>query len=385
MKNYITKKSIHLLAQFVNNLNLLISKSIYSIKPHYKSLFIVCTLLFIYASPAIAEEDMQKNKSSVVSEDVDISVNVMPEIFPIFASVFNNITQFNKLGLIYWRIHNKSNKTIKVTVTSEIPEWTPPTKNIINIQPYESRIINQTPYSIKLLRNYALTPATISLIAKADNNIIWEETKNIKIRPADDIMWSLSKPYELAGLIAAWVTPKEPLIERILSKAKEKLFSRALDGYQSNDITEQVKAIFNAVRDEGISYINSPINFGQVGFTQRVRFPRQSIIDKSANCIDGAVLLASLFENIGLEPVIVFVPAHAFVGVKLRPGDESALLFIETTLIGRRKIESLLSGETTFDAAVRIAEQKFNEAQSQDKLIVYDIKRLRQIGLYPLW
>lgn len=329
-------------------------------------------------------QDIQQNKAATASKNIDISVDyVEPEIFPVAANLVNTIELLKNSGMVAWRIHNKSNEATKLTVISEIPEWAPPMKNVIDLQPYESKTIKQTPFSKKILRNYALTPATIMLTARAGDNAIYEETKSIKIRPVDDIMWSYKKKYDLAPLIAAWITPKEPLIEKILSRAKEKIFSRALNGYQSHDITEQVRAIFNAVRDEGISYVNSPINFG-IGHTQRVRFPRQSIVDKSANCIDGAVLLASLFENIGLEPLIVFVPGHAFVGVKLKPGGDTAI-FIETTLLGRRQIESLLTGETTFDAAVRIANEKFNAAKSQDKLMELDIKRVRQIGIYPLW
>ena len=109
---------------------------------------------------------------------------------------------------------------------------------------------------------------------------------------------------------------------------------------------------------------------------------RESILQKSANCIDGAVLFSSLFENIGLEPLIVLIPGHAFVGVRLAPNSRETL-FIETTLVGRR----VISLESTFNAAVREGNAKFNNLITTDPSSVHiiDIKKERENGIYPLW
>jgi len=181
-------------------------------------------------------------------------------------------------------------------------------------------------------------------------------------------------------MIAAWVTPKDPAVEEILSIAKEKLYPRYLSGYMG-DVISQVRAIFNAVRDMGISYVSSTLAFGQIGFTQRVRLPRQSIAQRAINCIDGAVLFASLFENIGLEPLIIIAPSHAFVGVKLAPGSQETL-FIETTLVGRP--------EATFDTAIRVGTEEYMKLLYQSRynpniLHIIDIKKAREMGIYPLW
>jgi len=110
-----------------------------------------------------------------------------------------------------------------------------------------------------------------------------------------------------------------------------------------------------------------------------------------ANCIDGAVLYASLFEAIGLEPVIVLVPGHAFVGVKTSPSSNK-YYFLETTLTGRgyglkenlnRLAKWLLTGENDFDTAVRTAGEEFRYWNSKKKAIIIDIKRCREIGIYP--
>ncbi|MEW6108577.1 MAG: OmpH family outer membrane protein [Nitrospirota bacterium] len=319
---------------------------------------------------------------------VNISVEVERELFPVMAKLILD-KNFDKSGFITWTIRNESDKPEKITVTSEIPEWTQPAIKTIDIGPYETKTIGQTPFGKELLRNHSLIPSTVILNAKSGDKIIFRETKNISIRAADDMIWSYKTPYDLTFLIAAWVTPKDPVVEQILTRAKEKLYKRSLSGYMEADITPQVRAIFNAVRDVGVSYVNSLVNFGQIGFTQRVRLPRESINQRAANCIDGAVLLASLFENIGLEPLIIFVPGHAFVGVRLATGSQQTL-FIETTMVGRNPMDSIVTLENTFDAAVKAGNETYVKAyyatqNNPDELRIVDIKLAREKEIYPLW
>lgn len=342
--------------------------------------------------PSVKKKQEDFSTKKEVSK-IDISVEVWPELFPVLAKfIAEGNKHFDIPGLVKWRLHNKGDETVKVTVTSEIPEWTPPAIKMMNLDPSEHRELMQTPFGNNLLVNHSIVPGTLILRVKVADKTIYEETKNIKIRAADDMIWSLYRPWDMEYLIAAWVTPKDPSVEQILTIAKEKIYGRSLQGYirkSKEEVKEEIRAIFNAVRDIGVSYVSSTVNFGQIGFTQRVRLPRESIEQRMANCIDGTVLLASLFENIGLEPLIIFVPGHAFVGVRLAPGSQETL-FIETTLIGRPVEESIFSLEFTFDAAVREGNTKYAKAYyeslyNQDALHIVDIKKARELGIYPLW
>ncbi|RLG10124.1 hypothetical protein DRN73_08635 [Candidatus Pacearchaeota archaeon] len=275
-------------------------------------------------------------------------------------------------------IWNNSNQTIKIIVTAEISEWTPSVIKTITLALNEFKEVSQTPFGIALLRNYSLVPATLILKAKKEGKIIYEKTRNIKIRTADEVIWSLYTPYDTEYMIAAWITSKDPAVEKILSIAKEKLYTKSLPGYMG-DVEFQVRAIFNAVRDMGISYVSSTLVFSQISFTQRVRLLRESIAQRAMNCIDGAVLFASLFENIGLEPLIIITPSHAFVGARLAPGSQETL-FIETILVGRPIEESILTLEPTFDAAVRAGTEEYMEFLYQSRynpniLHIIDIKK----------
>lgn len=352
-------------------------------------------ITYVNAGEIISPDKMSSSASGIKPKDpkeepikVSFSTEVERELFPAMAK-FVLDKNFDKSGFVTWTIRNDSTEQQKITLSSEIPEWTQPSIKTIDIGPYETKTLGQTPFGKDLLKNHSIIPTTMILKAKAGDKIVFQETKNISIRAGDDMIWSWKTPWQFISLIAAWVTPKDPAVEQILSRAKEKLYSRSLHGYQRNnkqDVIAQARAVFDAVRDTGISYVSSAVNFGQIGFTQRVRLPKQSIEQKAANCIDGSVLLASLYENIGLEPLIIFVHAHAFVGVRLAPGSQETL-FIETTMVGRNPMDSALTLTNTFDAAVKAANDRyFQELQIRPSEVrIVDIKIERQNGIYPLW
>jgi hypothetical protein len=387
-----------------------------------KLFFALIVLLYVY-SPIYSQEsatassvrtEVKSNYSN--NNNIEVTVVVEKELFPVIAKTLSegniqsredekpirglyydpNLKQivipsgtnnnFSLPDLVKWNIHNKNNYAINISVSSEIPEWTQPTISTVEIEANESKQISQTPFGINLLSNKKIVPATVLLSAKVNNIVIHEETKNVNVRPADDMIWSLHTSYDTKYLVAAWVTPKDEMVESILSIAKDKMFNHSLAGYNGNNLMSEIKAIFNAVRNSKVSYVDSHMSFGQVGFTQRVRLPKESILQRSANCIDGTVLFASLFENIGLEPLIILVPGHAFVGVRLAPNSQQTL-FIETTLVGRNMLNSILTLKTTFDAAVEEGLTRYNNEMSRNpnEVHIIDIKEARTNGIYPLW
>jgi hypothetical protein len=320
------------------------------------------------------------------SKNIEVSVDVQQELFPVIAKFLSEGNKYSDItGLVKFRIKNTTNHSVQVSIISEIPEWTLPVITSINLLPDENKEIIQTPYGNRLLNNHSTVPASVMLKVKVDDKNIYEETKNLKIRSADDMVWSLYTPFDTDFLIAAWVTPNDEMVENILSNAKEKLLDNNLAGYNNTNVMSEIKAIFNAVRNDQVSYVNSSLSFGKVGFTQRVRLPRESLSQKSANCIDGAVLFASLFENIGLEPLLVLIPGHAFVGVRLAPNSRD-VLFIETTLVGRNILNSVFTLTSTFDAATQKGNEEYNVAiqNNPSEVHIVDIKKARGLGIYPL-
>ena len=111
---------------------------------------------------------------------------------------------------------------------------------------------------------------------------------------------------------------------------------------------------------------------GNAGWSERVRYPRESLHANSANCIDGALLYASLFENLDMEPIVLLVPGHAYVGVRLTR-TSTRYLYIETSLTGR----------TSFDAAVGAAQKSLARVARSDMTFIR-IAEARQAGIYPM-
>jgi hypothetical protein len=156
---------------------------------------------------------------------------------------------------------------------------------------------------------------------------------------------------------------------------------RRLPGYEENkpivmvekSTTMQAKAIYRTLQELGVSYVKSSMTLGgHPDVSERVRMPGESLSDVSANCIDGVVMYASLFENLGMDPVIVLIPGHAYVGLRLSP-KMNDYLYIETSLTGR----------ATFEAAVQAAQIGLDRTQQKDIIRVY-IKEARVNGILPM-
>jgi hypothetical protein len=154
---------------------------------------------------------------------------------------------------------------------------------------------------------------------------------------------------DLTHYYGAWVTPYVEAVQERIRHAASLSPDKKLGGYQRgrDSVTRQVKALYQAVREAGLTYVNLVIDYGagpgQV--TQRTRLPREALVQKSANCIDGTVLLASLLEGASLNPAVVLVPGHAFVGWETWDGS-GEWSYLETTLIGSAEFEAACQSAT---------------------------------------
>ncbi|WP_165226699.1 hypothetical protein [Aquisphaera insulae] len=150
-------------------------------------------------------------------------------------------------------------------------------------------------------------------------------------------------------------------------------------GYQGDKgaVPPQVEALFNAVKEAGLTYVNSIIDYGVpkgMGI-QRTRLPRESLMQRSANCIDGAVLFASLLEGASLNPALVLVPGHAFVGWETwRRSDEWD--YLETTMVGQHEFAAACqSGRRQVELAKR---------HSLPRMTIHRLADLRERGIWPM-
>ena len=184
---------------------------------------------------------------------------------------------------------------------------------------------------------------------------------------------------DLSHYYGAWVTPHADTVQERIRRAVELAPERQMLGYQGDPdvVNQQVAALYQSLRETDIVYVNSVIDYGAPAgmTTQRTRLPRESLAQRSANCIDGTVLLASLIEGVSLNPAIVLVPGHAFVGWETWHGSDE-WRFLETTLIGTADFE------TAHASGTRQYEQ-FNKF-GNNKIKLHSLQNLRARGIWPM-
>ena len=193
---------------------------------------------------------------------------------------------------------------------------------------------------------------------------------------------STGQQIDMTPYLAAFVTPNAPAVQAFLTAVAAKHPQQRLVGDQvgSAGVAAQVQAVFEALKESGTKYINSVIEFTPVNgsINQRVRLPRESLSNTSANCIDGTVLVASLLEAISLHPAIVVVPGHAFVGWETYR-NSGEFRYLETTMIATHR----------FDEACASAEKlarKWEDEETYEpgRFRRMPLRELRKKGITPL-
>lgn len=150
---------------------------------------------------------------------------------------------------------------------------------------------------------------------------------------------------DLTHYYGAWVTPAAAPVRELLHAAAEAHPRKALVGYQTDapGVEAQVAAIFAAVAERGLSYVTSSLCHGtwdgRLG--QRVRLPSEALAHRTANCLDGTLLMASLLEAASLNPGLVFIPMHALLAWEKEAGSGN-WDYLETTLIGGKDFSAAL-------------------------------------------
>lgn len=223
-----------------------------------------------------------------------------------------------------------------------------------------------------------------------NNSIIHADTKNINFLPLNYYSWGLLPPsidssyiYDPESLVVVLSTPHADVVQKILSDASKKIGDNALRGYQEKqgythqqNVDEQMKAIYDAIIDRKVTYVNTPITFSDIG-GQRIKTPLQVMSDLSGNCIELSLLFVSCFEAIGFHARLIFPPGHAFVGVRLwdEGNDTTYIVVLETTMVASSGWFS------NYNDAKTTAEDEYKDIQNDN--IVY-IPQIRDLGIMPV-
>ena len=300
------------------------------------------------------------------------------EIFPALFS--DNVSDYWPVAIL--TIANSSDQPVTQQISAEVLGWSARSDSLVIIAPHESRKLRITPELLpRAYDNSELRRATLRVeVSTAGIGRMFSQTRPVFLHGASDFYWGAR--FANAQFIARWVTPHDVTVLRLVADARRYLPNGRFAGY--NDLSKskrmpdrtvrnQARAIFEALRRTGISYVSSIFTFGSLPeLSQRIRFPRETLFLNTANCIDVSVAFASAVENVGLVPVIVIVPGHAFAGVRTAP-ESAEILYVDLTVLPRG----------TFEQAIARAQQWLKRTAANEVLTV-DIAAVRSMGIYPL-
>lgn len=220
---------------------------------------------------------------------------------------------------------------------------------------------------------------------------IGEQTKRIAMRAISDCPYAYKNidqdEEDISWMFAAFVNENHPVVDEILKEALATKLVNSISGYQAgtpDEVYKQVFAIWTVFQNKGIKYSSITRASGESEnvFSQTVRPMSESLKSIQANCVDGSVLFASVLRKIEIDPFLVLVPGHCFLGFYL-DAEHKDFEVLETTMLGEtdpgqtnKEIDDLykeLFGNKTiflknwrvFSAAIESANGTYEENKAQ--------------------
>jgi hypothetical protein len=254
--------------------------------------------------------------------DYQLEVPGRGEVFPALSGV--DAPEYWPVAVL--RVTNTADRAVAQTVSAEIPGWSRKVERSVVVGPRETqRVAIQPELLPRALENEETHEARLEVRATGpDASLLFVEGSPVLIHGGSEIYWG--RRFANAQVTARRVTPHDAAVLELVAQARRRLPRGRLAGYSAGRewastpqyVRAQSEAIFGALKEAGITYVSSLYVMGEhVGQAQRIRLPRETLALASANCMDVSVAFASAAENIGLQPVLVIVPGHAFAGVRL--------------------------------------------------------------------
>jgi hypothetical protein len=236
-----------------------------------------------------------------------------------------------------------------------------------------------------LRKNNQAEPISIVITAELNGKPLGQRVRTYSVRSINECLLGYvsngKKYHDTSIFFAAYVNEDHPMIDQILREAlNTRIITRFL-GYQARtpaDVDKQVYALWNVLQRRNFQYssvANTSLS-SNVVFSQRVRTFDDALNSSQINCVDGSVLFASLLRAINMEPILVRIPGHMFVGY-YTDSKRTNINFLETTMIGdvnlddffpEEQLDSTMVGKSqnqmsliTFEKSKEYANKKYEE------------------------
>ena len=308
--------------------------------------------------------------------DYALEVPGRGEVFPAMAAI--DAPEYWPVAAL--RVTNTGSLPVALTIKAEIPDWTRSSQESVVLGARETRQVRIQPELLpQAYDNDEIRRAVLEVRATgSDGSLLFVQSRPVLIHGGSEIYWG--RRFANAQVTARWVTPHDSAVLSLVSRARRFVPRGRMAGYNGTGgsgveehVRAQARAVYAALQRSGISYVNSLYVMGEhASEAQRIRLPRETIGFATANCMDVSVAFASAMENLGLQPLLIIVPGHAFAGVRLSRGTDR-VLYVDLTVLPNG----------TFDAAVERARSWFAKTRAEEVLAV-DVAAARALGIYPL-
>lgn len=281
-----------------------------------------------------------------------------------------------------------------VEASLENGECSPMTARVQRVAPGGTFRLPATGLTLSPARLAARTEAERTLLRVVVTSAAGRATREAPVDLLAFDQWPGSGIYP--ELLAAFVTPNHARVAELLTAARPTLAAisdrDAFDGYQSGLRARAVhlaEACFAAAKGLGLGYINPPASFDRDG--QRVRLVDRVCRERLGCCLDLSLLLAGLWEQAGLHPLVVLLEGHALPAFWTHAAhlpepaiDDPAQVRNLIKLGEIVPVEStmLTDAAATFRGAVDAAEKRL--AAAQGAFCAVDIRCARTRGVRPL-
>jgi hypothetical protein len=275
------------------------------------------------------------------TEQIEIKIDLPYEVIP--SSLYFACSNLAEVGEV--TVTNHTDAPQNFEFSSELVNFTPKTENTETVPP------GTHSFKLKVVLNKEelaglTTPVTTqvrsAVVAQGDTRRPLIKSKTVNLLPSNNFLMARYDPLnqkmvDFTWLIAAWVNSEETHLQAIWERAStfDPLFDQRIpSGYKGWErMKAKVGALYKALSELSWRYDDRTLVFHKAenDYVQRVRLVSESLTDKVANCLDGAVVFASLLARSGLDPAILFTPGHAIVGWKHQKGSPSDWEFLETT------------------------------------------------------
>lgn len=265
-----------------------------------------------------------------------------------------------------------------------------------------------------LRNNQQAEPISVAITVEMNGEEIGQRVRTFSVRSINECLLGYvtngTKFHDTGIFFAAYVNEENPMIDKLLREALNTRIVNRFLGYQAGKaeaVDKQVYALWNVLQKRNFRYssISNTSLSSNVVFSQRVRTFDDALQSSQINCVDGSVLFASLLRAINIEPILIRIPGHMFVGYYTDSSHKN-INFLETTMIGDvdlndffpdEQLDSTMVGKSqnqmsriAFDKSKEYAQKKYEQNKTgihSDKLnymfleISKDIRRkIQPIG-----